>query len=693
MLIFCQHPVTSNEPCPSSEPAPLVRSKERRYRQKRCSICLGWGHTKKTCGRPNKVRLRSQGGKKKILRTSSPVLASSTTIQSTDDNAPKSDTEMTPDGISDDENILEEDITAEQDERIDESDENDETGSGNDDLSEDISVETVTIEEAPQPKTRANNFTHVQAYFQPSFKGVGPKEKVPNDIAKDPLAFLQLFLTDRIMTTFVDSSNAYARATKKTVKHKKWWDITINEMWCFIGLILFLGTISIPDRRDFWDVRSKYYNSFIANSMDLYRFEAILSVFHWENTAAYSTQQKHEKSKEDSFYMIEGFLQELCGLFQKYFDCGQDIDVDEQGIPAKCFHTAIQYNKDKPFKWFFKNFCLNDAQTKYLYNFFLYRGKDEQRSSDCPATAHPVLKLSNKEDLFNKGHIMHVDNWFNSPYLAESLFSRGIHCNGTIRKNRISKKFGVRRDWFLPEKATRGQMKGKRVRKGLFSFYLTSWKDSKPVNMLSTFKSYREKCKRNAKTTKDKLYNRLEIDRPTVVRKYNAGMGGTDGIDQLIAMYRSSINTRRWPHRIFFHFFLICVVNAHILYSMKYKLNRNDNFFSTRSFLIKVCEQMVAKHTPSTQEDILVHEPSNFGSEKQRSSTWTRFDSRLQGRHFSVSFTKVDQKRLKITRKRCRNVGCTLQPMTWCLTCKIPLCSVFKDGTTCFEQFHSENHF
>ena len=68
-----------------------------------------------------------------------------------------------------------------------------------------------------------------------------------------------------------------------------------------------------------------------------------------------------------------------------------------------------------------QKFCLNDAVTKYLFSCFWYRGKDEQRPPDCPATAYPVLKLSEDVDLHGKDHIMNVDNWFHSPYRASKL--------------------------------------------------------------------------------------------------------------------------------------------------------------------------------------------------------------------------------------------------------------------------------
>ena len=115
-----------------------------------------------------------------------------------------------------------------------------------------------------------------------------------------------------------------------------------------------------------------------------------------------------------------------------YFDPGQDTDVDEGGTSAKCYHVAVQYNKDKPFKWFFKVFCANCSTTQYLFNFYLYRGADADRDKNTPATAYPPIKLLNHPRLTNKKHILHVDNWFMTLFLVISMINLGFHINGTI---------------------------------------------------------------------------------------------------------------------------------------------------------------------------------------------------------------------------------------------------------------------
>ncbi len=79
-------------------------------------------------------------------------------------------------------------------------------------------------------------------------------------------------------------------------------------------------------------------------------------------------------------------------------------------------------------------FSLNDSNTGYQYQFFLYRGKDENRPEDMSATLYPVHVLTKDVRLHHKGHICNVDNWYTSiPIMLLYLHTIGIHCVGTIK--------------------------------------------------------------------------------------------------------------------------------------------------------------------------------------------------------------------------------------------------------------------
>ena len=75
-----------------------------------------------------------------------------------------------------------------------------------------------------------------------------------------------------------------------------------------------------------------------------------------------------------------------------------------------------------------------DVETKYLFNGFLYVGKDESRSDDVSVPTDVVMKLM--MPLFKKGHNVTSDNYLTSLDLCLRLAQQGCSLVGTTRSNR-----------------------------------------------------------------------------------------------------------------------------------------------------------------------------------------------------------------------------------------------------------------
>ena len=58
----------------------------------------------------------------------------------------------------------------------------------------------------------------------------------------------------------------------------------------------------------------------------------------------------------------------------------------------------------------------------------------------------------------------------------------------------------------------------------------------------------------------------MAVNCPQIIKLYNAGMGGADLADMLIALYSVIVKTRQWYIKICWHCIDICKVNAWILY-------------------------------------------------------------------------------------------------------------------------------
>lgn len=583
-----------------------------------------------------------------------------------------------------------------------ESESDHESSSDESDFEAGIQVNDFDIGATPAVQTRSGNAAIAENIERPPFSGEGPQFHVDGQTV-EILDFIRLFLDDYAMHTFVEQTNSYARSVNRNVNSRGWPLLTADELWHFFSIVIFCGTISVRERRKFWDKNSKYYNNWIASTMECGRFEDILFCLHWVDTAQFSTEEKKQKNREDPFWPLTGFLEHLAKRFQACYTPGQDIDTDEQGIPTKCYHSAVQYNKDKPHKWFFKVWSLNCAKTSYMWNFSMYKGSEQDRDESVPASSYPVEFLTRNERLHHKGHIMHADNYFNSPKLVYLLLERGIHCNGTIRANRFTKRWKIHKTWFYKKKnqAARGTMRAKKlcyIRDNKMHYaWVISWIDNKAVNLVTTFKPYANLTQRNSKNP-DGRHVRLVIRRPTNVKFYNKGMGGTDSEDHKLALYRSSIVSRKWPIRIIFHFLLASVINALILYRLKNHLEVGDKYYILGDFIEAVAEEMKAQGqaAPIAEPVAPVAAPAadrraaappiatKAATSESRWKTWESCPSRLTGRHFPVHYKQTDCRR-----RVCKMPDCNSQVNDYCRQCDVPLCIEDCDGTSCFEKFHT----
>lgn len=97
------------------------------------------------------------------------------------------------------------------------------------------------------------------------------------------------------------------------------------------------------------------------------------------------------------------------------------------------------------------------------------------------------------------------------------------------------------------------------------------WYDNRSVTLLSDYVgahpvTHVQRWDRGSKAV-------IDVPCPAVVRDYNQHMGGVDLLDSLIALYRTKIRSKKWYHRLFFHFLDMIVVTCWMLYKRDCKCN------------------------------------------------------------------------------------------------------------------------
>nr|XP_029716381.1 piggyBac transposable element-derived protein 3-like [Aedes albopictus] len=206
-------------------------------------------------------------------------------------------------------------------------------------------------------------------------------------------------------------------------------------------------------------------------------------------------------------------------------------------IPSKARSPLRQYNKNKPHR-FGINVKGRAGKDGILHDFDIYTGKSgEQPSGDWGISGDVVLKLVATLPEHKQVRIF-GDNWFSSYSLAMELKNRGFQYTGTIRPGRISNAN------FIADKEL--MAKGR----GSYDAYISSdniiivtWIDNKAIHLISTYNGVMPLDIVNRWSTAQKKF--ISVDRPMIVRDYNQNMGGIDLNDFLVALYRTSIGTKK----------------------------------------------------------------------------------------------------------------------------------------------------
>ena len=482
---------------------------------------------------------------------------------------------------------------------------------------------------------------------------------------------MDLYFTAELLDTFVIQTNKYAASSQR----RYWKTLTRAELRTHFAIVLFLGIWKVPSRSMAWD--PKHGHQFVMQMMTKTRFEDILSCLHWESAHGMGQQERSQKNKANSFWSVQSFLDYLAERCRAHYNPSQRTDVDESCFDFKGRHSARCYNPSKPAKWHFKAFCLNCSATGYMSNFFMYRGKDEQRPDGFSAIEYPPIRLTDPYQYKNKNHIMATDNWYTSIKLALHLKERGIFLVGTIKANRE----GLPKDQIIKKTGPTSKNRGfLQASQGVFhdtsgvshDLYFTAWQDNKPVHMLSTFANYHSKVSRVQKDQKGNYLGPADITIPTDVIIYNGTMGGTDLFDQMVSYYKTKVRTRRWQTRIYFHFLNSMVVNAHILYKQCKLPVRGDDCYSLLSFLQNVIDGWA---TPQ----VLVQEKDNGKYSKAKARVFR------PGVHTPLY---KHRKGTSETRGWCKI--CKKHIPTYCQECDVAVC--FGDGSTpnsCWTKYHT----
>lgn len=160
-------------------------------------------------------------------------------------------------------------------------------------------------------------------------------------VNREPIDIYRLFVDQELVEKMVHATNLYARnlvaqsTLSSSARAQNWTDTNVNEMYAFIGLMMWMGLVSMPTIASYWQRSTLYQNTVAPTTMTRNRFQLLLRMWHFTN----------DDDEQDRLHKIRSFLQLLVQKFAAVRCPGENIVVDESMIP---FRGRLKFRQYMP---------------------------------------------------------------------------------------------------------------------------------------------------------------------------------------------------------------------------------------------------------------------------------------------------------------------------------------------------------
>ncbi|XP_060863589.1 piggyBac transposable element-derived protein 3-like [Metopolophium dirhodum] len=286
----------------------------------------------------------------------------------------------------------------------------------------------------------------------------------------------KLFFDQQVLKMIVDYSNNYASNKNQSLQ------IDVNELKCFLGILLLSGYNELSRRRMYWEKSPDTHNDLVSGAMRRNRFEFLIHTPH---------QQFHS--------------------------------IDESMVPYFGRHGCKQFIRGKPIRFGFK-IWVGTLRLGYVVWISPYQGKSgDLQNTEYGLGASVTISYANNL-LAHRIAPYHLvfDNFFTGLPLLEKLSEMGLYGTGTIRSNR-TKKCPI--NLAAMKKKERGSYE---------SYVSDSASNNIGVEPVTAAKRWSVSDKRS-----------IRLPQPQLIHLYNQNMGGVDRMDQNVSQYRISIRGKK----------------------------------------------------------------------------------------------------------------------------------------------------
>ena len=338
----------------------------------------------------------------------------------------------------------------------------------------------------------------------------------------------------------IELKNPKKKAKRDVKKFSK------QDIYKYICASIIMGLKRLPDYLGHWSKTKWYRTELLQKLMTKNQFQEIHKYFHFD---------------------VDLVAEKCCLNFKKIYNCNKMMSVDECLSGWSGRSKFKMYMPSKPDKYGLKFFCLADSNG-YVYDFFLYKGKDSKRPTETQPMVEQFAKIAPRES------IIFMDNYFGGLELANNLNEQKTYFVMNCKGCRPTFLFKEGLQASIHQK---GDTCGRYNSAGIFAF---SKSDKKMVNFLSN-------CFDNEKK-KITIKNKLKKEKEYLITMYNCGMGGVDLSDSFLHQIKIFPHRKyKWTRCLFFTVLSFILDNSWIFWGIQ-----NQKHETKKDFLENIVQQI-----------------------------------------------------------------------------------------------------
>lgn len=365
---------------------------------------------------------------------------------------------------------------------------------------------------------------------------VGAPMRLPAAVSR--LSLLQLFLTPALTDTWAHLTNAAAGAA--------WAPTDTHELLAFIGVHIFMGIDSLPQRRMYWQGGTRHAT--VAEVLSRDRFESLTRYLRVSPPEAAAAPR-------NPFSFVRAFIDSLNHSFPRHWNPGRHLALDESMVSFRGRSDIKQFVPGKPHPHGYKIWVLGNEN--YMLQLQLYQGK----AAAGPSIHDMVLQLT---QLYrNTNHVLYCDTLFTSPTLLASLFNVGIRVCGSVKRNRI----GMPSIAELPPAQLAAIPRGAHLQMQRDDVTLCAWRDKKLILLLYNHIDPKQLTTMQRWGDDGAIY---QLGCPQAIRDYFHHARAVDVINQLHYSYLPGRKSRKCWTRLVWWLIDICILNAFRLWRVQH---------------------------------------------------------------------------------------------------------------------------